>query len=87
MTGDSLDQEQAIAAAVALMSKSGYVYGPCLRATPVGIAGLGVWEFEFAHIGCTGPSPTSDPPTMEITIAIDEGRARFLDQWWNRKSH
>jgi hypothetical protein len=87
MTGNSLDQEQAIAAAVALMNNYGYVYGPCLRATPVGIAGSGVWKFEFAHIGFTGPSPTSDPPTMEITMAIDEGRACFLDQWWNRKSH
>ena len=84
MLNDRVTREQAIAAAETAMESQGYSHGPCLTARQLVSAPVPVWEIEWAHKGCTGPSPTTDPSTIEVQVSIDGDDIRLLEPGWNR---
>lgn len=86
MLDTPVTREQAIKAAEMLMKTDGYAYGPCLGARQLVASPIPVWEVEFAFKDCTGPSPTTDPSTIELQISINGDDVCFLEPWSNRKA-
>ena len=85
MVNNPVTPEQAITAAEKLMKNEGYAHGPCLGAKQLVASPVSVWEVEFAYQGCTGPSSTTDPSTIELQISINGDDVCFLEPWWNRR--
>ncbi|XZE18273.1 hypothetical protein SH449x_003561 [Pirellulaceae bacterium SH449] len=85
MQSNRVTREQAIAAAMAIMAKHAFAHGTCLAAREIADCTIPTWEIEFAYDGLTGPSSTTDPPTIELQISINDEDVRFLDPWYNRK--
>lgn len=81
MLNNPVTQERAIKAAETLMKNEGYAHGPCLGARQLVASPVSVWEIELAHEGFTGPSPTTDPSTIELKISINGDDVRFLEPW------
>jgi len=72
-------EQLAISIAEQHLQSGGFCCGPCIGALSIGSTDTSLWEIEFAHVGLTSRSPTTDPESMRVQVNLTTKEARSID--------
>ncbi len=77
MQSNCVTQQQATTDAI-VMDKLTFAHGACLAAREIADCTIPTLEIELAYKCLTGPLSTTDLPTIEVQISINDEDVAFL---------